>query len=157
MINIGVGGTLTRDLSVLDVALATQVVQHDMDTSPLGDPVGLISGINQIFFESDKGMVNILASCMKDKGIHFVKGTIATGDQFLENPEKKASIREMFQAIACEMEGGSIGHVCFVNNVPFAILRSISDGDGGAIDYQTFAEKAAVQSIDVVIEYLNRI
>lgn len=157
MINIGVGGTLTRDLSVLDVALATQVVQHDMDTSPLGDPVGLISGINQIFFESDKGMVNILASCMKDKGIHFVKGTIATGDQFLENPEKKASIREMFQAIACEMEGGSIGHVCFVNNVPFAILRSISDGDGGAIDYQTFAEKAAVQAIDVVIEYLNRI
>ena len=157
MINIGVGGTLTRDLSVLDVALATQVVQHDMDTSPLGAPVGLISGINQIFFESDKGMVNILASCMKDKGIHFVKGTIATGDQFLENPEKKASIREMFQAIACEMEGGSIGHVCFVNNVPFAILRSISDGDGGAIDYQTFAEKAAVQSIDVVIEYLNRI
>lgn len=157
MINIGVGGTLTRDLSVLDVALATQVVQHDMDTSPLGDPVGLISGINQIFFESDKGMVNILASCMNDKGIHFVKGTIATGDQFLENPEKKASIREMFQAIACEMEGGSIGHVCFVNNVPFAILRSISDGDGGAIDYQTFAEKAAVQAIDVVIEYLNRI
>ena len=96
---------------------------------------------------------NVLSQWVFSYAVRQYRHTALT----LENPEKKASIREMFQAIACEMEGGSIGHVCFVNNVPFAILRSISDGDGGAIDYQTFAEKAAVQSIDVVIEYLNRI
>jgi adenosylhomocysteine nucleosidase len=55
------------------------------------------------------------------------------------------------------MEGGSIGHVCFVNQVPFLVLRSISDGEGGAIDYQTFAEQAAMVSIDVVLEFIARI
>jgi adenosylhomocysteine nucleosidase len=54
------------------------------------------------------------------------------------------------------MEGGSIGHVCYINKVPFLILRSISDSEGGAMDYETFAEKAAVQSIDVVIQFIRR-
>ena len=58
--------------------------------------------------------------------------------------------------IACEMEGGSIGHVCYVNKVPFAILRSISDGEGASMDYATFAEKAALQSILVVIDFIQR-
>ena len=62
-----------------------------------------------------------------------------------------------FDAIAAEMEGGSIGHVCYINNIPFAILRSISDSEGGAIDYQTFAEKAADQSIEVVKEFIARV
>ena len=55
------------------------------------------------------------------------------------------------------MEGGSIGHVCYINKIPFAILRSISDSEGGAMDYQTFAEKAAVQSIEVVLEFVERV
>ena len=65
-------------------------------------------------------------------------------------------LHERFNAIACEMEGGSIGHVCYVNEVPFAILRSISDGEGGAMDYQTFAEKAALQSIEVVVDFIQK-
>ena len=54
------------------------------------------------------------------------------------------------------MEGGSIGHVCFVNNVPFAVMRAISDGEGGAVDYQTFAEKAAEQAIEIILEFISR-
>ena len=60
------------------------------------------------------------------------------------------------EGVGRTMEGGSIGHVCYVNKVPFAILRSISDGDGGETDYQTFAEKAAHQSIEVVLEFIGR-
>ena len=157
VINIGVAGTLTKDLGVLDVAVATQVMQHDMDTSALGDPVGLISGINQIFFETDEKMRTIMCECLKDKGVKYLPGTIATGDLFVHDAEKKAQIRERFGAIAAEMEGGSIGHVCFVNQVPFLVLRAISDGDGGAMDYQTFAEKAAMVSIEVVLEFIERI
>lgn len=157
IINIGVAGTLTKDLSVLDVAVASDVFQHDMDTSALGDPVGLISGLNQIFFPTDEKMRNVLCEVLKDKGIHYICGPVATGDLFMHEPAKKAQIREMFGAIAAEMEGGSIGHVCTVNNVPFAVLRSISDGDGGAMDYQTFAEKAAVVSSEVVLEFIARL
>jgi adenosylhomocysteine nucleosidase len=157
VINVGVGGTLTKDLGVLDVAVATDVLQHDMDTSALGDPVGLISGLNQIYFPADEKMRTLLCECLKEKGINYVTGPIATGDQFMHDADHKALVRDRFRAIACEMEGGSIGHVCTVNNVPFAVLRSISDGDGGALDYQTFAEQAALRSIEVVLEFIARV
>lgn len=157
MINIGVGGSLTKDLGVLDVAVAKNVVQHDMDTSPLGDPVGLLSGINVVLLPANEGMVDLLVKCLQDKKINYRTGTIATGDQFIAKSEQKELIRTRFEAIAAEMEGGSIGHVCYVNKIPFAILRSISDSEGGAMDYQTFAEKAAIQSIEVVLEFIERI
>lgn len=156
IINIGVAGTLCKELGVMDVAVAEQVVQHDMNTSALGDPIGLLSGLNQIFLPSDEKMRTLLCSCLQEKGIKYKVGTIATGDLFLHKPTQKALLHERFQAIACEMEGGSIGHVCYVNKVPFAILRSISDGEGGSMDYQTFAEKAALQSIMVVIDFISR-
>ena len=127
-----------------------------MDTSPIGDPKGLLSGINMILLPADTKMVELMCSCLADRNIHYKKGNIATGDQFIATKEQKDYISNTFDAIAAEMEGGSIGHVCYVNNVPFAILRSISDGDGGETDYQTFAEKAAHQSIEVVLEFIVR-
>lgn len=157
VINIGVAGSLTKDLGVLDVAVASNVVQHDMDTSPLGDPVGLLSGINMILLPADEKMVDLLCQCLKDRNINYKKGNIATGDQFIADANQKRRLSQDFEAIAAEMEGGSIGHVCYVNKVPFAVLRSISDSDGGAMDYQTFAEKAALQSIEIVTDFIERV
>lgn len=154
IINIGVAGTVTSGLKVLDIAVADNVCQHDMDTSPLGDPVGLISGINQIYFPADKALAQAIGAAADKLGIRHTTGTIASGDQFIHTQEKKTWIHETFNAIAAEMEGGSIGHVCTVNQVPFAVLRTISDGDGGTMDYNTFAQKAALQSIDVIMEAL---
>lgn len=156
VINIGVAGTLCKELGVMDVAVADQVVQHDMNTSALGDPIGLLSGLNQIFLPSDEKMKTLLCECLQERGIKYRVGTIATGDLFLHKSTQKALLHERFGAIAGEMEGGSIGHVCYVNEVPFAILRSISDGEGGAMDYETFAERAALQSIDVVLDFISR-
>ncbi len=157
VVNIGVAGSLTKDLGVLDVALADQVVQHDMDTSPIGDPVGLLSGINEIFLPTDDKMRALMQQCLEDRKIKYLVGTVATGDQFIASDERRVWIRNHFGAIAAEMEGGSIGHVCYINKVPFLILRSISDSEGGAMDYQTFAEKAAIQSIEVVVEFIKRV
>ena len=154
IINIGVAGTVTSGLKVLDIAVADNVCQHDMDTSPLGDPVGLISGINQIYFPANKALAQAIGAAADKLGIRHTTGTIASGDQFIHTQEKKTWIHETFNAIAAEMEGGSIGHVCTVNQVPFAVLRTISDGDGGTMDYNTFAQKAALQSIDVIMEAL---
>ena len=156
IVNIGVAGTLTKDLNVLDVAVATNVLQHDMDTSPIGDPKGLLSGINMILLPADTKMGAGIGGSQGCGSGDIKKGNIATGDQFIATKEQKDYISNTFDAIAAEMEGGSIGHVCYVNKVPFAILRSISDGDGGETDYQTFAEKAAHQSIEVVLEFIGR-
>ena len=69
IVNIGVAGTLTKDLNVLDVAVATNVLQHDMDTSPIGDPKGLLSGINMILLPADTKMVELMCSCLADRNI----------------------------------------------------------------------------------------
>ena len=89
IVNIGVAGTLTKDLNVLDVAVATNVLQHDMDTSPIGDPKGLLSGINMILLPADTKMVELMCSCLADRNIHYKKGNIATGDQFIATKEQK--------------------------------------------------------------------
>ena len=158
IINTGVAGSLSSELNVCDIAVAGNVVQHDMDTSPLGDPKGLISGINVIYFEADKKASALLSDIARENGINTVLGTIASGDQFIASKEVKNAIVSEFGAIACEMEGASIGHVCYVNKVPFAVLRAISDkADGVAeIDYPTFCKMAADNYIKVVCAFADR-
>ena len=155
IVNSGVAGSLTKELGVLNVAIANNVVQHDMDTSPLGDPKGLISGINVIYFDANSNVVNALVKSTEMQSCKYLCGTIASGDKFMSIEEEKNALNRDFNAIACEMEGGAIGHTCYVNNVPFGILRAISDGEGAEMDYLTFANKAAKQSIEIVKNFIN--
>ncbi len=155
ILHIGVAGTLTDRLGVMDVTIADKVVQHDMDTSPLGDPVGLISGINQVYLPCDSAIVAALEKAAGEAGVRAVTGTIASGDQFVDNEEKKRWIGETFGAVAAEMEGAAVGQVCYVNRIPFGVLRSISDGAGGAMDYETFSDGAARQAVEIVCKYMK--
>lgn len=157
ILNTGVGGTLTNQLSVGDIAISLDVVQHDMDTSPIGDPVGLISGINVIHFPADSRMYTELSKCADALGVNNCVGTIASGDQFIASSEKKDFIKSNFSAIACEMEGAAIGHVCYVNEVPFAVVRAISDSadDSSSMDYGEFLALAAERSFGVVSAFVE--
>lgn len=157
IINTGVAGTLTDKLSINDIAIADSVVQHDMDTSPLGDPVGLLSGINVVKIPADEKTYKKIASCVEKININYIIGTIASGDQFLASNEVKERIVKNFGAIAGEMEGGSIGHVCYVNKKPFCVIRAISDcADGsGAENYMEFLDTAAKCAVDVMIEFIK--
>lgn len=157
IINTGVAGTLTDKLSIGDIAIADSVVQHDMDTSPLGDPVGLLSGINIVKIPSDENTYKKITSCVEKTNINYLTGTIASGDQFLASVDVKERIVKNFGAIAGEMEGGSIGHVCYVNKKPFCVLRAISDcADGsGADNYMEFLDSAAKCAVDVMIEFIK--
>lgn len=152
VINTGVAGTLTDELSIGDVAVSSDVVQHDMDTSPLGDPLGLISGLNVVHMEADGTLADFVEHAIEETGGKSLRGTIATGDVFVADAEKKAYLRDTFGAIACEMEGGAIGHVCTVNRVPFVVIRAISDGgnEDSPMDYPTFVQMAADRSAAVV-------
>ena len=157
VINTGVGGTLTNKLGIGDIAVASDVVQHDMDTSPLGDPVGLVSGINVVHFPADKNALENICKAADSLGINNAKGTIASGDQFIASGEKKAYIVENFGAVACEMEGAAIGHVCYVNDTPFAVIRAISDSadDSSHMDYGEFLKIAAERSFKVVTSFVE--
>ncbi len=153
IVNTGVGGTLTTELSIGDVAVSTATVQHDMDTSALGDPVGLISGLDIIELPADLTLAERISAIVRDMGIRTVSGVIASGDRFIGDNESRRSIAQRFGAIACEMEGAAIGQVCCFNRVPYAVIRAISDdaSSGACDDYPTFARSAAKNSAAAVI------
>ncbi len=157
IINTGVAGSLCEELSTADVVLSTSVVQHDMDTSAIGDPVGLISGINIIEIPADKALADRLFEVIESVGVKCKKGIIASGDRFVADAETKKKIVGEFNAVACEMEGGAVGHVCYVNRVPFAVVRAISDNADGKseMDYPAFAEIAAANSVNIINEFVR--
>lgn len=152
IINTGVAGGLATDLKIGDIAIAESVVQHDMDTSPLGDPIGYLSGINIVNIPCDKKVNALLTDVVESLNINTVTGVIVSGDQFINGAEKKKMLVESFRAVSCEMEGASIGHVCYVNKVPFGVVRSISDGadDDSHMDYPEFCRMAAKNSTEVI-------
>ena len=162
IVNSGVAGTLSESLSIGQIALAEQVVQHDMDTSPIGDPVGLISGINVIYVPTDPTVTAALATAVGSEGVPYMRGTVASGDQFICQSEVKARIKSNFETpdkpvIACEMEGAAIGQVCYVNKIPYGILRAISDGgdEQAFVDYPTFLAAAAETATKVMLTFVE--
>lgn len=158
IVNSGVGGALDKSLRPLDIVFADKLVQHDMDTSPIGDPIGLISGINRVYFETDERAREILTEAAKEQGINYLVGTVATGDKFISEKADKDRITELFGASACEMEGGAIAHTAFVNGVPFMVVRAISDSaDGDAcMDYPTFLPIATKVSTALTLALVEK-
>ncbi|MCU6760868.1 5'-methylthioadenosine/S-adenosylhomocysteine nucleosidase [uncultured Roseburia sp.] len=157
LITTGVAGNLSEKLGIKSVAVASSVVQHDMDLTPVGYAQGELGGINLVNIPCDKKLVSIVEHCVKAMGVNYQVGTIATGDQFINKLEQKRFITGHFQAIAAEMEGGSIGQTCYINHVPFVIIRAISDdADGSAPeDFPAFANEAAAISIEIVLDVLK--
>ncbi|MBR2477114.1 MAG: 5'-methylthioadenosine/adenosylhomocysteine nucleosidase [Clostridia bacterium] len=152
IMNIGVCGGLSKELSTGDIILGEKVVQYDMDTSAVGDPIGLISGINKIYFDCDEEMNSSMERIMAEKNVPYKKGVVATGDIFINDSNLVAKLRNNFNAIAGDMESASIGHVCYINNVPFGILRSMSDsGDENSDnDYKSSLEYAVKTTVDTI-------
>jgi len=154
IINSGIAGTLSDKVGVLGTVVATALVQHDMDTSPLGDPKGLISGINVIEFPTDEALAEKICKSIKTP---YIRGIIASGDCFVADIEKKETIRDTFNAVACEMEGAAVAHVCYMSNVPFCVVRTISDGanEGSTLTYEEFRVKAANLSSEIMIKTIE--
>ena len=156
LLNTGVAGGLLPELEVGDVALADKVVQHDMNTSALGDARGLLSGINVVEISADTTLLKALCEATAELGFDGAVGTIASGDLFVAKQSTKESIVKEFDAIACEMEGAAIGHVAYVNEIPFAVLRVISDG-GDGMEFSKFVTLAAERSVALTRAFLKQL
>ena len=157
LVNTGVGGAISGGIAQCDMVFADRLVQHDMDTSPLGDPKGLISGINKVFFDADPHAVSVLKCEAESMGVGYRIGTVASGDVFVAEQSTKERIAADFGAIACEMEGAAIAQVAFVNDTPFAVVRAISDcADGdAALDYPAFLPIAAERSYSLTLALIQ--
>ena len=154
VINTGVAGSLKATLDIGDLVVATDAIQHDLDVTALGYELGFIPNEEVLAFESSKALRDALTAAASEVApdIHVVEGRIASGDQFVASAEHKDRIIEHFDAACCEMEGAAIAQVCYKADVPFCVVRAISDkADGSAsLDYPTFQAKAAKDCAAIV-------
>lgn len=157
IINTGVAGALSPELEIGDIIIAQSVCQHDMDTSALGDPAGMVSGVNMIYFPADENTSLKLIECSQQMKAAKKRGIIATGDKFISDAKEKDTLYKRFGASACDMEGAAIGQVCYVNGVPFCVVRAISDTANGqaALDYNRFASEVALCSAAVLAKFVR--
>lgn len=153
----GVAGSLNEDIKIGDLVAATALAQHDLDITAFGHPYGYVTE-SKIFVDADKNMLEIAKSVADSAGIELKNGIIATGDQFVCDNDKKEWIKKTFSADAVEMEGGSVAFVCDSLNIPFFILRAISDGAGAGadFDFDTFLISSSKVSADFIISMLDR-
>jgi adenosylhomocysteine nucleosidase len=147
VINTGVAGSLDAQIDIGDVVISTETVQHDFDLTPIGYQRGELDSPRMIAIPADEEMRATAVEAVKEvaSDIQAFEGRICSGDQFVASKEQKESIVSDFQGMCCEMEGGAIAQVCYLNNVPFVIIRAISDkaDDSEEVSYETFKEGAA--------------
>ena len=158
ILNLGVAGAGEEGISIGDMVAANCTVQHDMDTSPIGDPVGYVSKIGLVEIPCDPALLaQLQAAAAKVPGLRVHTGVIATGDQFICDEASRQRIHQRFGAKAVEMEGAAVAHACYMHGVPCGVLRSISDQANGdsTMDYPTFVRLAAAHS-EQVVEHLLR-
>lgn len=157
IINIGVGCSLADNVIIKNVVIATDVCEYDIDITALGEPRGFINGLNVIKVKTDSELSEKLARTAINYGEKIHRGTIASGDTFIADSSLKKMLAEEFGAVCGEMEGGAIGHTCAANNIPFAVVRSISDGgdESAQLDYPTFKKIAADISTAIIVEYIR--
>lgn len=151
VINVGTAGSVDNSLEIGDVVVATELVQYDFDVTPFGRKLGEIENIG----ESIKVDEKLLELFNK---INVKKGIIASGDKFIVNREDKDNIRNTFNALAIEMEGASIAQVCFLDKIPFLVIRSITDKlDGSSkVDFEKFLESSSKVVANILKELLKK-
>ncbi len=160
IINTGAAGGFPGDLKVGDIVISTEVIHHDMDCTVFGYKMGQVPGMPESFVADEKLIALADRTIHQFSEIKTKKATILTGDQFMNNPEATSRIKEMFpSAEAVEMEGAAIAQTCYQFNIPFVVIRSISDiaGQENAMEYEEFVEIAAVNSAKMVTEMVNEL
>lgn len=158
IINTGVAGSLDSAIDIGDIVVSTDVCYHDVDATIWGYAPGEIPQLGVASFEADKRMVKLtmeaLGLTLHTQCVGF-EGRIVSGDQFIASDDIKNKLSATFHAMCAEMEGAAVAHASFLNEIPFVIIRSISDkADHSAeMDYPEFERKAAVRSAKLV-EYI---
>ncbi|MCL2199184.1 MAG: 5'-methylthioadenosine/adenosylhomocysteine nucleosidase [Defluviitaleaceae bacterium] len=156
ILNTGVAGSISNALRIGDIVIGQFVVQHDYDLTPIGHEKGYIEEVDKILFPCDQSAVEILEKIAAKHGTYHT-GVIATGDQFVDRIDIKNEISGKFNALAVEMEGASLAHVCDLNNIPFGIVRVISDSADmdSHFEFFKFVEETAKISIEIISEFVQ--
>ena len=160
VINTGIAGSLNAKIDIGDIVISTDVVHHDMDAVNFGYEPGQIPQMDVFSFAADETLAKLAEeACLEvNPEISVFHGRIVSGDQFVADKAVKERIVNLFHGYCTEMEGASIAQAAYLNEVPFVILRAISDkaDDSASEDYPTFEKKAAQHCINLVEKLLEK-
>ncbi|MCD8091092.1 MAG: 5'-methylthioadenosine/adenosylhomocysteine nucleosidase [Clostridiales bacterium] len=152
IINVGVAGGLASGLEIGDIVISSDAMQHDMNAEGLDYPQGIIPDMETSLFKADECLIETARAALISCGLKGVIGRVASGDIFVCESSVKEYIVKHFEAACCEMEGAAIAQTCYLNKLPFVVIRAISDSadDSGSMDYPTFKAMAAENSGRIV-------
>ena len=160
IINTGIAGATGEGLKIYDFVVSTEAVYHDFDVQFFGYKAGQVPGMPETF-KADSSLVKTAVSAFEQTDfankLKIVQGRIASGDQFISGNEKKNFIISNFHPQCVEMEGCAIAHTCFANNVPFVIIRCMSDTADDSVK-ETYSEETASRvSSTFLLEVIKKI
>lgn len=161
IINTGVAGSLKNEINIGDVVISTDAIQHDMDATGFGYEPGVIPRMKVSTFVADERLKKLAISACKEAvpqiGVH--EGRVVSGDQFITDKATKERLIKQFAASCTEMEGAAIAQAAFLNNVPFLVIRAISDkaDDSASMDYGEFERKAIDNSVALLTNMIAHI
>ena len=161
LINTGIAGSLDAAIDIGDMVISTDLVEHDMDATIFGDPLGQVPRMDTFSFPAEASLIEkaVAANEEVNPDIKTFTGRIVSGDQFVSSAEVKEKLVKNFRAKCTEMEGAAIAHAAYLNKVSCVIIRAISDkaDNSATMDYPTFEKKAIEHSVRLVRNLLPRI
>lgn len=156
IVNTGIAGSLKNEINIGDIVLSTDTLQHDVDATGFGYEYGIIPRMETSCFKADEKLISLAKECCEkvNPDISVFTGRVVSGDQFISDKTKKDWISEHFQGFCTEMEGAAIAQAAYLNQIPFLIIRAISDkADNSAqMDYAEFERKAIIHSVRLMTE-----
>lgn len=158
VVNTGVAGSLDNRLGIGDIVVSTDVVHHDVDATVFGYARGEVPQLGTRFFAADEGLRRsaVAAARQVAPDVSVLEGRVASGDQFVSDASVKGRIASEFGALCCEMEGAAIAQACWLNGVPFVIVRAISDkADGSQKMLYPVFERQAAQHCAAIVEHMT--
>lgn len=154
IINTGIAGSLKNEINIGDIVISTDALQHDVDAREFGYEPGQIPRMEVLAFKADSRLIEQAEASSHEVNpeVGVFKGRVVSGDQFIADRRVKESIIEKFQGYCTEMEGAAIAQAAYLNQVPFVVIRSISDkaDDSASVDYPAFEKKAIENGVRLV-------
>lgn len=162
VINVGSAGSITPELNVQDIVIGKELIQYDFDITQIGDyEKGEICDVGKYFY-SDERLIKLCEETiedMKDRDFNIKIGRIGSADIFFADPKRAVEVRKEFEMECLEMEGAAIGQVCFLDKVPFLVIRGISDTPNGnnKIDFHTYLKIASKRAAEILENLISKI
>jgi len=161
IINIGVAGAVHNELNIGDVVISNELLYHDFDATHFGYPRGTIPRMETGIFKADDYLIDVSKKSSYEVLQDFESyiGRICSGDMFVASKEYKNKLWSEFKAYCTEMEGAAVAHTAYLNNVPFVVVRAISDtaSDDASETYKNGLEIAVKNSAEIALKMIEAI